>query len=244
MLSREQAEYDAADFVLVPSDYALSEFLRQGFPSGKLLRHRYGCDLDHFPARIAGRPPGTPFRMCFVGRGDPTKGLHVALEAWHAANLSDARFMIAGKLEESYAESLRDRLADPRIAVRGFVDDVGALLSGSDVLLLPSSTEGSALVVYEAQATGCVPLVSAASGAFGEAGRHFLVHSVGDVERLASQMRTLAQHPDLLERLSGNCVADRDLFSWSAAGTALMDCYEKALAGAPRKAGVSEGMAG
>jgi glycosyltransferase involved in cell wall biosynthesis len=170
--------------------------------------------------------------------------LHVALEAWHAAILDDARLVIAGKLEESYAESLRDRLADPRIEVRGFVDDVGALLADSDVLLLPSSTEGSALVVYEAQATGCVPLVSAASGAFGEAGQHFLVHSVGDVETLALQMRTLAQQPDLLRRLSGNCVADRDLFSWSSAGTVLMDCYEKAMSGAPREAGVSEGMAG
>ena len=175
VLAQEDREYEAATAVLVPSDYARREFIAEGFPADRLLQHRYGCDLDRFPARTA-TARRHPFRAVFLGRGDPTKGLHVALEAWRRADLPDAEFLIAGRLQPDYEASLLPLLENPSVRRLGFVDDVPSLLGSADVLLLPSWTEGSALVVLEAQASGCVPLVSEATGALGIAGELSLIH--------------------------------------------------------------------
>jgi glycosyltransferase involved in cell wall biosynthesis len=165
----------------------------------------------------------------FVGRGDPTKGLHVALAAWELAALSDAEFYIAGALQADYAATMRSALALPSVHTLGFVADIPGLLSDADVLLLPSWTEGSALVILEAQATGCVPLVSVASGALGSPGVDFFEHPVGAVDTLAEQLRMLAGDPELLGKISRGLTERRSDISWDAAGAQLVACYRKGL---------------
>lgn len=233
VLDREVAEYAAATGVLVPSAYAWREFVREGFPEDRLLRHRYGCDLTAFPPRQAPRPAGRPFTAAFVGRGDATKGLHVALAAWRAAHLPDAELLIAGTIEPDYAAVLRDDLARPGVRRLGFVGDVPGLLGRADVLVLPSWTEGSALVTLEAQASGCVPLVSTACGPLGEPGLDFLEHEVGDVDALAGQLRRLHGDAALLARLSARGTARRSFLTWDEAARALLDCYRRVLADVP-----------
>ncbi|ANP74093.1 Glycosyl transferase group 1 [Cryobacterium arcticum] len=228
VLAREREEYAAASAVLVPSDYARDEFLAEGFPARSLLQHRYGCDLDRFPARTAVRGQ-RPFRAVFVGRGDPTKGLHVALEAWLIANLPNAEFLIAGALQPDYAAALADLLALPTVTTLGFVTDVSALLRSADVMLLPTWTEGSALVTLEAEASGCVPLVSTAAGALGDDGIDYLEHPVGDRAALAAQLVLMAGDAEGLARLSTHGTARRDFLSWDRAGEVLLERYSDAV---------------
>ena len=230
VLAREVAEYEAATAVLVPSDYAHGEFVAEGFPAERLLQHRYGGDLSRFSARAAERDPDRPFSVAFVGRGDPTKGLHVALDAWHAAGLEDAVFNIAGSIAPDYRHKIAGSLELPGVSALGFVDDVPALLRRADVLVLPTWTEGSALVTIEAQASGCVPLVSVAAGALGVDGDAFLQHEVGDAAALAAQLRELYTHRDQLARLSARGTASRSALSWDAAAAVLAECYRSALA--------------
>lgn len=228
VLAKEREEYAAARAVLVPSDYARDEFLAEGFPAQSLLQHRYGCDLERFPARTASREP-RPFRAVFVGRGDPTKGLHVALEAWRIANLSNAEFLIAGALQPDFAAALADLLALPTVSALGFVTDVSALLRSADVMLLPTWTEGSALVTLEAEASGCVPMISTAAGALGDDGVDFLAHPIGDRAALAAQLVRLAGDPEQLATLSARGTARREFLSWDRAGEVLLERYSDAV---------------
>ena len=230
VLARELEEYAAATAVLVPSSFAFDQFVLEGFPQSALLQHRYGCDLDRFAARSQPRPHDRPFTAVFVGRGDPAKGLHVALEAWESASLPNAEFLIAGKVLPDYAAVLGDRLRAPGVRTLGFVRDVPALLTQADVLLLPSWTEGSALVVMEAQASGCVPLVSTSSGADGTPGVDFLEHPVGSAEVLARQLRQLAENPVLLSAMSDRGTQRRAVLSWDHAAQVLLECYRQAAA--------------
>ncbi|MGY4858311.1 glycosyltransferase family 4 protein [Cryobacterium sp. AP23] len=227
VLAREREEYDAATAVLVPSDYARDEFIAEGFPIRSLLQHRYGCDLTQFEARPAVREQ-RPFRAVFVGRGDPTKGLHVALEAWRLASLPNAELLIAGALQPDYAAAIRELLDLPSVTALGFVTDVPALLRSADVLLLPTWTEGSALVTLEAEASGCVPLVSTAAGALGVEGADFLEHAIGDRAALAAHLVHLAGDAELLDRLSTHGTSRREFLSWDRAGEVLLECYADA----------------
>ena len=81
VLEREKREYAAATAVLVPSNYAKGEFIKEGFPERALLQHRYGCDLGDFPGKVVttGRSRqsssavGIPRKVCtsLWRRGNP-----------------------------------------------------------------------------------------------------------------------------------------------------------------------------
>ena len=74
-------EYDAVDRVLVPSEHAARTFADNGVPAERIALHRFGCDLERFAPRCRARGQ-RPFTMLFAGRGEPAKGLHLALRAW------------------------------------------------------------------------------------------------------------------------------------------------------------------
>jgi len=227
-LRQECAEYDAADFLLVPSDFVRQSFIARGYPERKLVSHQYGFSPAAFPAPgLAPPSEERPFTAAFVGRGEPRKGLHYALRAWLDSGVAEhGRFLICGAMIPAYRKSLAPLLGHPSVRELGFVDDVGAVMRRSDVLVFPSASEASALVTYEAMASGCVPLVSDATGA---RTRHMvdgLLHHVGDVASLTSQLRSVAEDRVLLRRLREAGMSRRDELSWPSAGQRLAQAYE------------------
>jgi glycosyltransferase involved in cell wall biosynthesis len=110
----------------------------------------------------------------------------------------------------------------------------------SDVLVLPSVEEGSAIVTYEAQACGCVLVVSDAAGARCEHMRHGLVHPAGDVETLTDHLRLLTRDPGLLSSLRDETHADRRRLNWDTAAEQLASIYEAVV---PRRRPASAGRA-
>jgi glycosyltransferase involved in cell wall biosynthesis len=232
-LALEEQEYEVASGLLVPSQYSLETFLERGFPPEKLLLHHYGYDTDRFFAGLDGRDAGRPFTATFVGRCEPRKGLHLALRAWIDSGAAESgRFVICGSFEPDYRKLLEPLLTHRGVEVRGFVDDPAALMRDSDVFVLPSLEEGSALVTYEARACGCVLVVSEAAGARVTDGVDGLVHTPGDVVTLTEQLRRLSQEPELLARLRAASLAGLDELSWTAAGKELAGIYTARVAGA------------
>jgi D-inositol-3-phosphate glycosyltransferase len=229
VLAREEAEYAAASAILVPSDFAHVSFVERGFAPERLLRHSYGCDLAQFTPDSSPHNK-RPLRAAFIGRGDPTKGLHVAIAAWRRSGVSrTGTFDVCGNLLPDYAAAMNESLAVPSVRVRGYIPDTANVHRDADVLLLPSWTEGSALVTMEAQASGCVPLVSAACGQLGVSGETSLMHRVGDADELAGHLDLLNDDRDMLARMRSNCIAMRDEVSWRAAARRLAGAYERAI---------------
>lgn len=226
-LAREEEEYELASFLLCPSDFVAGTFMERGFPEHKLLRHRYGFDALRFrpdPA-IAERP----FSLLYAGVCEPRKGLHHALAAWLRSGAAETgRFRICGRFVDGYAEKLGEMLDHPSVEVLGHRSDLDEIMRSSHAFILPSVEEGSALVTYEARGSGCVLLVSSASGAVCDHGIDGLVHSVGDVSTLASQIRRLATEPDAYRSLRRASLAGRDALTWTEAGRNLADLYHRA----------------
>lgn len=231
-LARESAEYEAAFRLLVPSDHVAQTFRDQGFTDEKLLRHRYGFD----PAVFTPGPdhdPG-PLRAAFVGSIGPRKGLHVALQAWsHSRASKDGRFVIYGRVENGYWPVIEPYLSVPGVELHEFTADVSGALQASDVLLLPSFEEGSALVTYEAQGCGAIPLVSTAAGAMVKDGVTGLLHAPGDVDALTAHLDLLAEDMDLRRTMRRAVLEQRNTLTWAAAGEQLEACYEAARAAQP-----------
>jgi len=227
-LAREEREYQLADRLLAPSEPVAGTFLDRGFDREQIGYQQYGYDPTRFQARRA--EPHDRLEAIFVGSCDGRKGLHFALEAWERSGAgARGRFRICGRFAPGYEEILGRRLRLPGVEVLGPRSEVADLMGGSDVLVLPSVEEGSALVTYEAMASGCALLVSDAAGAHAEHAKEALVHAVGDVELLSEHLRSLSDDPTLLMSLRTAALERSRSLTWTHAARRLLDTYREHL---------------
>ncbi|MDQ1465768.1 MAG: hypothetical protein QOH10_183 [Actinomycetota bacterium] len=139
---------------------------------------------------------GSPV-ISLVGRLDPVKGHRDLL----AAAPNRARLLFIGAADgdgsnAAYAERLRTD-AEGRATFLGHRDDVEMLISGSDVVAMPSRSEGFGLVALEAMALG-VPVVGYAAGAIPEVvGDCAVLVPFGDVEALRLALDRILADPEL-----------------------------------------------
>jgi len=227
-LAWEEEEYQTADYLLAPSEFVRKTFLERGFSPEKVQLHQYGCDLDRFAPPTGSRPDGKPLTVAFVGRCEPRKGLHYALQAWVESGAAEnGRFVVCGSFTPGYREALAKWLEHPSVEVKGFVSDVASVMRESDLFILPSVEEGSALVTYEARASGCVLVVSDATGAVCEHLKNGLVHAAGDSGQLREHLRLLNEDRRLLFRLRSQSLEEIDQLGWSYAGSRLASLYRE-----------------
>ena len=223
-LKREEDEYLAATALLVPSEKVLETFLDRGYAREKLLCHQYGYDPAIFTPEPP--PPSDRLRAIFLGTVEPRKGLHVALEAWRRSRAFEtSTFEIYGHVVEAYRPVLKQYLDLPGVVFKGFVKNTAAALHTANVLVLPSFEEGSALVTYEAQGCGLVPLVSDATGARCRDGVTGLLHRAGDVAALSGHFSLLGKDLQKLATMKAAVVENRLELTWDAAAARLESCY-------------------
>lgn len=133
-----------------------------------------------------------------VGRIVPEKRLHVLLEAWGKANLSQPLVVAAGEGETPYARQCH-QIAPPNVLFVGpqFGEALAELYSNAAMVIQPSALEGASLVVLEAAAYGrCLLLteIEANREILGDAGAYF---SVDDLAELARQIVRYMSDPAL-----------------------------------------------
>ncbi|MEZ5978530.1 MAG: glycosyltransferase family 4 protein [Planctomycetota bacterium] len=163
IVERELAEYEYADFVQVPSRFALRTFVERGVPHEKLLVNPYGVDLRAFsPAER--EPRG--FVVLFCGRASVQKGVAHLVRAFEAFDAPDAELWIQGAVEPD-AESVRANCRDPRVKWLGHSPqhELPQVYRRAHVLCLPSIQDGFGLVVPQAMACGLPAIVSTNAGA-------------------------------------------------------------------------------
>ena len=171
-----------------------------GIPDSKLFQQPLSIDLTPFAPTEKGPKNGGEFRVGFLARIAPEKGLHRLVEAFEriapqhpAMTLHAAGWL--GPANQSYLESLIKRLCDAglgdRFTYHGSPDLQGKVdfLRDIDVLSVPTEYEDpKGLFVLESLAAG-TPVIMPEHGAFGE-----LVRSTGggilvppnDVESLSN----------------------------------------------------------
>ena len=174
------------------------------------------------------------FLVCFVGRLIPEKGIKIILEASRSHRLVEAGvvFVLAGdgilskEVDEAQGESLRwiGRLSS---------SDISALLQQSDLLCLPTRSEGFATTLLEASACGCPSVVTDVGGArelFPN--EHFgtIIDSM-DSDAVEQAIYSLVKNPDKLAEQSRLC---RRMIENESSWDKTASLVEKVLSGTKR----------
>jgi glycosyltransferase involved in cell wall biosynthesis len=147
-----------------------------------------------------------------VGRLDAQKGHGDLLEAvgaaTGAARYADVRFAWVGEgdLRAELEAAIADHGLERRIRLLGHRREVGGILEGADLFVLPSRFEGLPFALLEALAHG-VPVIASDAGGMPEVVRDRvdgLIHRRQDPDDLAAKLVWALDHPDRMQAMASS----------------------------------------
>lgn len=231
VIDLECAEYDEADCITVPSQFAVRSFLDAGVPFRKLRLLPYGVNLGRFePTR---RPVDGAFNVLFVGAMSLQKGIPYLLQAFARVEHPRKILNLVGTPSPELIQLMKDRgLWSEQVRVLGSMpqQELKHIMSASHVMVLPSVQDGFGMVMAQAMACGCPVVASRNTGApdLFEDGVQGYVVAERDGDALAQRLQTLADQPDLRDAMGQRALARvRTMGGWRDYGSLAQRIYRE-----------------
>lgn len=195
----ERRSWAAADHITCASDYVRRGLIDEGVDPDRISVLPYPIDTGMFAFHDRSCRSDV-VRIGFVGAVSLRKGAPAFLKVAHVFDPKVAEFVMIGPhaLDEA-------RLAQERGGVRlvGAVPaaTIPGWLQHFDVLLFPSTCEGSAGAVMEAMATGLPIVTTRESGTLVRDGVDGFLHGPEDIEGMTHSIARLIADPGLRSRM-------------------------------------------
>ncbi len=226
LIETEKQTWAASDRVVCASDY-----VRQGLIENGVAPKKIAVLPPPFQGKIRAvdrRGRTGPITVGFVGKVGLRKGAPYFLQVAKKFSPSQVRFVMVGPVKIDPAVIERER---------GHVEFVGAVPRGEiqswlerfDLLLFPSTCEGSAGVVSEAMASGLPIVTSPNSGSLVREGVDGFITPYDDVERMADHVSRLAGDPELRHQLGSAGRARVEAFDLNPYAQQLKAIYDQLL---------------
>ena len=234
---REVAEYHQANLIVVPSQFVADSFISEGIPKEKLAIVPYGVNLQRFnPVAI---PEDDTFEVVFVGRISARKGVKDLLDGFAKAQIANKRLTLVGTIDTEFQNLIIKQLQATNIRILGHIaqPELKEILSRSHVFCLPSIEEGMALVVAEAMACGCPPIITYNTGATSlvNDGENGFVVPIRSPEAIAEKLELLANDRKYRDEMAQAALASvQALGGWENYGQQMIAVYQQLLANAQK----------
>ncbi len=230
IIDRENREYEQADAITVPSEFARRSFLEKGIPECKLHKVPYGVQLDRFSK--TGEPDRGRFDVLFAGGVSLRKGVPDLLEAFKRLRHPNKWLTFVGSVSRDLSPVLKRGFLLERVEFVGRwpQDRLRCIMSRSHVLVLPSVEGGFGLVLAQAMACWLPVIASEHTGArdlFTD-GVEGCIVPIRSPEQIADRLQELADRPDLRETMShASLNRVRSLGGWHAYGERMTRVFAK-----------------
>lgn len=212
-VQRGVQEIDLADVVLCPSQSVVDSMLDQGVPETKLRLVPFGVNLTRFQNIDRSDDAHDRFRILYVGSIGHRKGVPYLIEAFQQINLPNAELVLVGALDGISKEELAVASTVSHIEWTPPDQLVDYYLS-ADVFVLPSLSEGSALVGYEAMAAGLPVVASTSAGTLVREGVDGFLVPPRDVDVLKYRILRLYHDRPLRQQMGESARLYINAFSW------------------------------
>ena len=197
---RIEAEWKAADAVLVNSEWSWQALVRQGVRPEKIMVVPLAIDVaaDHVLAPV--NPEG-PLKVLWLGSIILRKGISYLVEA--ARQLPNVEFLLAGPLGIS-RQAVQSFPGNVKLLGRVTRDQLGAYYRQAQVFVLPTISDGFAVTQLEAMAHGLPVIATPNCGNVVTDGVDGLIVPIRDSEALADAIARLDADRSLLRNMSAN----------------------------------------
>lgn len=215
----EKIAYRNLDTIIYMSDAEKLNFVENVYKPAKDLVVPVGIskDMDTVPpAKDIVKIKGAKKSIIFLGRLNQVKRVDTIIKAVQMLDRADFIFFVVGSGPES--ENLK-KMAEgsSNIVFLGFRKDVISILKATDIFVLASESEGSAISLVEAYSCGCTCVVSDI-GLYAKDKEDALVFKVGNADDLKDKIEILLNDVHLCAQLGVNAEKiAHDEFSWDVA---------------------------
>ncbi len=221
VIAKEEAEYELANRITVPSEFVRRSFLAHGVPEAKLAKIPYGARLDRFHPVDA--PDPQKFTVLFVGQVTLRKGFLYLLDAFAKVKHPHKELLVIGAVAPELRPLLKKHSLE-HVTFLGRVPntELPGHYSRAHVFAFPSIEDGFGMVMGEAMACGCPVVATKNSGAedlFTDGVDGYIVE-VGSANAILNRLEILVQDPVLRLRLAESSLRKvRHLGGWDAYGS-------------------------
>ena len=207
------ASRDKLPCVLAVSSMAEEQLHQVSFPAEVI--YPFGYFVERKVVASSQNDKSEVLRVVFSGSLIMRKGLDIAIAAVQQVNSASTRVMLEIYGPGEISKFLVDDL--PGICYKGVYTqgDAQRIISGYDLLLVPSRLEGWGLVVNEALMQGVPVVVSDRVGAktLVEDSGAGLIFENGNVAQLAELLTDLSVHREKIATMKSRCAVVRDLIT-------------------------------
>jgi len=220
MIQREREEWNLADRIICGSGYVKGTLQQCGVADHVCAVVPYGVSTprDNY---AAGRTRDGRFHVLFAGTLCLRKGAPYLLEAARSVSPDKIRFRAIGAVAVSPGAEKEIR---GRIEVLGTVprSEVPQHMAWADALVLPTISEGSANVCYEAMAAGIPVITTPNAGSVVRHGKDGFVVPIRNVAGIVEGIERMASQPALCSEMGNSARNHVRTFTMERYGWELM----------------------
>lgn len=230
IMEREIKEWDLANLIICGSEFVVDGLQMCGIERQKCITVPYAVDVKQYRQKsLKENNKNRPINVLFLGSVGLRKGIQYLNLALSNIDTKYVNVKAAGGvalLTHAVAAIQKN------MEVLGLIprSEIPELLAWADVLVLPSICEGSALVTYEALASGVPVITTPNAGSPVIDGETGYIVPIRDSLAIAEKLERLAAAPELLKDMSAAArrYAEEHL-SYEAYSKRLISAFEQVL---------------
>lgn len=230
--ARRDAEISAADIIVANSRLTMASHVKAGADPARFVVVPLAMPVPVGEDELVRTSKNAPLRVAWAGRFSLGKGAHYFLDAWRMiAAHRHSRVDVYGGVD------LPARMIAPApasLTFHGAIPQSELLmrLGASDVLVMPSLSDGFGMVVTEALSRGVPVIVSDGAGASDliDPGRNGFVISAGDASAIADVLGWCFDNRAALADMRHGALASARAWQWSDYRRTLHERLRDALA--------------
>lgn len=232
IIRKELAEYEACDYIILPSTFAKKTFVEKGIPAEKMGVISLGVNTNLFPF-IQRKMPSEKLVIGYVGTLSKQKNVQGLIEA--SAILVkqgiNVKLLLVGSIDyESFDKSLLQKHSFIEYVEHKPQHELPHYYREMDIFVLNSIQDGFAVVILQAMSTGLPVIASTHSGgpdviSDGENG--FLINS-GETTMLVEKIKWFWSNKNQITEMGKKArIAVEQNFSWDHYGNKYLAFLQK-----------------
>ena len=219
----EQEEWKRVDRIYCPSPFVAKALEFEGVPNGKIRILPYGVSLENRSIVKRTQTNEVP-KVVFGGSFSWRKG---ALEFGSMASALRGRAIFEACGKAALDPKIINKVA-PNVIQRGHLSRNAFLnvLSRADIFVLPSYSEGSATVIYEAMALGVPCVVSAECGSVITHGEDGIIVPASDETKLTEAVDLLLTDIEMRHEMGAKAKLAAQNYTRESYGTRVLEALQ------------------